>query len=415
MDRLLQALAEAALSQEHTLRQIGESQKQIGESQKQMAEILSHRISGTDDTAKSSQFANLATRLGTKGLTDTEGKDLLLNALGDDEHQQLLSRLSPKKPQEMSLGDLERHLRKQFHDNKTLFQRRFEALNFRASPSATAIEILDKVNVLGDVFELDNFNIDQLKILLTALALSNHTYYTERTVLFKVASEKENCTFQDIREICYAHANRTADVMRVEGQRFSEINAVSQSTKNSPKKERVCLSKQRNKINTVTLQGVLGTRHRYHKFAHITINNKPLKMQLDTGADVTMIGRETWTRIGRPKLQPLTTSCVNVSGHPMHTIGFFNASLGYKDCIIKAQVIVLDRPETVLLSSQAIDELGLITYDTGVVGNLQTMNTITVNSFHKQFTELFSSSTGECTKMTVHLWLKPDVKPKHIP
>ncbi|EFN66423.1 hypothetical protein EAG_01866 [Camponotus floridanus] len=128
MDRLLQALAETALS-------IGESQKQIGESQKQM-EILSHRISGTDDTAKSSQFANLATWLGkfvhdvhdptrgktfalwferhrstfverTKGLTDTECKEYFLNALGDDEYQQLLSRLSPKKSQEMSLGDLQ--------------------------------------------------------------------------------------------------------------------------------------------------------------------------------------------------------------------------------------------------------------------------------------------------------------------
>ncbi|GAB1867365.1 Rna-directed dna polymerase reverse transcriptase and integrase domain containing [Camponotus japonicus] len=260
--------------------------------------------------------------------------------------------------------------------------------------------------------------------------------------------------------------------MRVERQRFSEINAVSQSTKNSPKKKgkyyekktnpstlhyekktnsttlspcygcgsakhrrdacpfkkaecrlckkmghiaRVCLSKQRNTINTVRLQGVLGTGHRYRKFVHITINNKPLKMQLDTGADVTTIGRETWTRIGRPKLQPLTTSCVNVSGHPMHTIGFFNASLGYKDCMIKAPVIVLDRPETALISSQAIDELGLITYETGVVGNLQMINTITVSSLHKQFTELFSSSTGECTKMTVHLRLKSDAKPKHIP
>jgi len=115
----------------------------------------------------------------------------------------------------MSFEDLVQHLKKQFHDNKTLFQRRFEALNFRAFPPTTAIEILDKLNVLGDAFYLDNFNIYQLKILLTALALSDHTYYTERTVLFKVASEKENCTFQDIREICYAHANRTADVMRV--------------------------------------------------------------------------------------------------------------------------------------------------------------------------------------------------------
>ncbi|XP_025269718.1 uncharacterized protein K02A2.6-like [Camponotus floridanus] len=211
--------------------------------------------------------------------------------------------------------------------------------------------------------------------------------------------------------------------MRVEGQRFSEINAVSQSTNNSSKKKgkyyekktspttlhykkktnsttlspcygcdstkhrrdacpfknaecrkcrickktghiaRICLSKQRNKINTVTLQGILGTRYQYRKFVHITINKKPLKMQLDTGGDVTTIGREIWTRIGHPKLQPLTTSCMNVSGHPMHTIGFFNALFGYKDCMIKAPVIVLDRPETALISSQAIDELGLIASD----------------------------------------------------
>jgi len=99
----------------------------------------------------------------------------------------------------------------------------------------------------------------------------------------------------------------------------------------------------------------------------------------------------------------------------MHTIGFFNVSLGHKDYMTKAPVIVLDRPETALISSQAIDELGLITYHTGVIGNQQMINTITVNSLHKQFTELFSNSTGECTKMTVHLQLKSDAKPKHIP
>lgn len=65
----------------------------------------------------------------------------------------------------------------------------------------------DKANVLGNALEFDNF-IDQLKILLTVHALNNHTYHTERTLLFKVASEKEDCTFKDIKEI-YAHANRS--------------------------------------------------------------------------------------------------------------------------------------------------------------------------------------------------------------
>ncbi|KYN10012.1 hypothetical protein ALC57_17865 [Trachymyrmex cornetzi] len=194
--------------------------------------------------AKSSQFSNLAERLGkfihepdkgktftlwyerhegtftdgAKGLIEEERKQLLLNALGDDEYQRLLSRLSPVKPYDLNFSDLVKQLKKQFHDNKSLFQRRFEALNFRATPPMAVIDILDRISILGDAFEINNFNIDQLKILLTAIALSDHAYHTERALLFKITAEKENCTYSDIREICYAHVVRSADVKRVEDQ-----------------------------------------------------------------------------------------------------------------------------------------------------------------------------------------------------
>jgi len=52
--------------------------------------------------------------------------------------------------------------------------------------------------------------------LFAAMALSDHMYKTERALLFKIAAEKENCTYNDIREISYAHVERTADVRRVE-------------------------------------------------------------------------------------------------------------------------------------------------------------------------------------------------------
>jgi len=138
--------------------------------------------------------------------------------------------VSPTKPYDLSFSDLIKHLKKQFHDNKSLFQRRFEALNFRATPPMAVVDVLDQISILGDAFEIDNFKIDQLKILLAAIALSDHIYKTERALLFKIAAKKENCTFSDIREICYAHVERTADVRRVEDQRITEVNAVQKSS-----------------------------------------------------------------------------------------------------------------------------------------------------------------------------------------
>jgi len=88
----------------------------------------------------------------------------------------------------------------------------------------TVVDIFDRISILGNAFEINNFKLYQLKILLAAIALSDHTYKPERALLFKIVAEKENCTYSDIRGICYAHVERTADVRRVEDQRITEVN-----------------------------------------------------------------------------------------------------------------------------------------------------------------------------------------------
>lgn len=266
---LTQGQQQIAQSQQILMQHIAESQKQMTElltaHTRGQAPLTSHATSSVaadvaTPPARSSQFSNLADRLGkflhdpskgktftlwyerhegtfddgATGLIDVEHKELLLNALGDDEYQRLLSRLSPKKPLDLQFEELVIHLKKQFHDNKTLLQRRFEAFNCRAQPPTTVVEALDRINVLGEAFEIDNFHLDQLKTLLAALALSDPAYKTERAVLFKMVVEKERCTFDYIRDICYAHAERTADVMRVEERRPTEINAFKQPPSRNP-------------------------------------------------------------------------------------------------------------------------------------------------------------------------------------
>jgi len=74
---------------------------------------------------------------------------------------------------------------------------------------------------------------------------------------------------------------------------------------------KVCLSKGKKKIETIHLQNVLGAAPKHRKYVEILFNGKKLSMQLDTGADVTIIGTRAWMNLGCP-LQPYSSSCVNV-------------------------------------------------------------------------------------------------------
>ncbi|XP_018396281.1 PREDICTED: uncharacterized protein K02A2.6-like [Cyphomyrmex costatus] len=341
------------LEMEQLLSALTQSQQQLAQGQQilmqQLAESQKHIVTLLQQTQE-----------GAKGLIEEERKQLLLNALGDDEYQRLLSRLLPTKPYDLSFSDLVKQLKKQFHDNKSLFQRRFEALNFRATPPMAVIDILDRIRILGDAFEINNFNIDQLKILLTAISLSDHAYHTERALLFKITAEKENCTYSDIREICYAHVEHTADVRRVENQHSHEVNAVQKvaGTKGSNKEAKNHTKPTKKKLSSSQCRGCGLTTHKredcpfkdadcrickktghiakvclskgaspkHRKYVEILLNGKKLKMQLDTGADVTTIGIKVWTKLGRPTLQPYKSSCVSVSGQRIKIEGFFHAT-----------------------------------------------------------------------------------------
>jgi len=95
--------------------------------------------------------------------------------------------------------DLVKHLKKQFHNNKSLFQHCFGALNFQATPPMAVIDILDRISILEDAFKIDNFNIDQDFICGAKRSyLSNKTHLFSRLLLKKktiylIISKKCSC------------------------------------------------------------------------------------------------------------------------------------------------------------------------------------------------------------------------------
>lgn len=66
-------------------------------------------------------------------------------------------------------------LTNQFNDNKTFFQRRFDALSYQVLVNISAAMLFETVNYLDDNFEFGNLTKNKFKILLLALSLQDTT------------------------------------------------------------------------------------------------------------------------------------------------------------------------------------------------------------------------------------------------
>ncbi|VDP40266.1 unnamed protein product [Schistosoma mattheei] len=59
------------------------------------------------------------------------------------------------------------------------------------------------------------------------------------------------------------------------------------------------------------------------KGKNITIffNGKPVKVQVDTGSDITLISRETWIKVGRSQFQPTNYNARSATGTNIILLG----------------------------------------------------------------------------------------------
>ena len=69
------------------------------------------------------------------------------------------------------------------------------------------------------------------------------------------------------------------------------------------------------------IEGDLKANRRY---TEVSFGETKVRMQLDSGADVTVINREAWEQIGSPTLEKTTTSLGAANGTPIEVLGQFD-------------------------------------------------------------------------------------------
>ena len=91
----------------------------------------------------------------------------------------------------------------------------------------------------------------------------------------------------------------------------------------------------------------------------IQLNNAPVKVKLDTGAEVTALSKETYQMLGSPLLSGATKSLYGPSHSPLKTLGSLQCKMAYLDRTTTQTVYVVEGLKTNLLGLPAIEALQL--------------------------------------------------------
>ncbi|XP_041774410.1 uncharacterized protein K02A2.6-like [Anopheles merus] len=147
------------------------------------------------------------------------------------------------------------------------------------------------------------------------------------------------------------------------------------------------------------------------KFVSIPIGEKPARLQLDTGSDITVINQQLWKQLGKPHLNPPKVRAKAATGEVFGLQGEFEANVSINNTTKQATIRV-SKADVSLFGADLIHLFGLGTVPMDSYCNH--IATAEPRSWEKEFPSLFSG-TGLCTKAQIHLELQQGSRPVFRP
>lgn len=152
------------------------------------------------------------------------------------------------------------------------------------------------------------------------------------------------------------------------------------------------------------------------KYVTVKLNDVPVKLQVDTGSDITIISRDSWFRIHNPTLSKSMLDAKDASKNQIQFLGEFNCSLQFENSSYEGKCYVSENNGINLLGIDFIEKLGLFEkpLDTVCHSVRAEEKAAIINKFKTKYPTLFSGKLGKCThKVKFHL--KPNSVPVFCP
>ena len=393
--------------------------------------------------------------------SDEQKVGLLLQKLGPSESTKYTNLLLPKKPDEISFEETLKTLTNMFGERSSLFHTRFKCFNMIKEESDDFVTYAGKVNQECERFLLPKVTIDAFKCLIFVKGLTDTQDKDVRSRILSKMEQDPDITLQKITEEAQRIMNLKHDNTKIEEKDISQIKGVRQRTRDKntfkPKTEFLCYrcggphsqencffrnkfcfrcgfrghkstrctksekSNVRKKVKVVFSKREIEEGQK-RKFVQVKINGEMVRLQLDTGSDISIINEETWKRIGRPLLTKTNKVARGVSGKQLKFKGELLCDVSFLGKTLSSKVFVLQNSSNLFGNNWILMfdlyELPINSFcnriDVSQTGENKATEKV-IKDLKNKFPRVFSEGLGECTKTEVKFELKEAVKPVFKP
>lgn len=290
-------------------------------------------------------------------------------------HERYTSFILPKKPNVLSFKETVEQLMSLFGSPVSVFHRRYKCLQVTKEDSEDILAYSCRVNRACVDFKLSALSEEQFKCLIFVCGLRSSGDSDMRMRLITRLNESADITLTKVVEDCRSLVSLKRDNVLVENPKQSAVHAVRHNNKTflPPKhqsapaggskqsagqprspcwscggmhyssdcnfKEHVCRDcgkkghkegycscfsekpagkkKYGAKKTKATKVVAVHNVSRGRKYAEVQINNVPVRLQVDSASDITIITDQMWKQIGKPKASPPSCKAVTASGEPL--------------------------------------------------------------------------------------------------
>ncbi|VDP27410.1 unnamed protein product [Heligmosomoides polygyrus] len=226
-------------------------------------------------------------------LSDERKRNLLVDKLDNAAYKTYAEHVLPLKPADIDLPTTIQNLVQLFGPKRTLIRRRFEFLQSTCPPlTCSNLPYREFGNTIKKFIVSDNSRMEQKDGKATYRKISNKKRRPSRNVAFQ---------------------KRPPSRERQPRSGTTSSNEASDSTQ-------FRLGNRRNRRNFRCKNVAVPTHD-----ARTYLKVRTIRLQLDTGADITMISSRTWKAIGSPTTADSAIPVKTADGSPMKILGCFSA------------------------------------------------------------------------------------------
>ncbi|XP_055633124.1 uncharacterized protein K02A2.6-like [Toxorhynchites rutilus septentrionalis] len=413
-------------------------------------------------------FAKDAERL------DDEAKvRLLLRRLGTNEHYRYVSYILPNAPKDFTFIDTLKKLEGLFGMNESTVKKRYCTLTVTKAPTEDYVTFACRVNKICVEFELAKLTEEHLQCLMFICGLKSECDAEVRTRLLTKIEDNNDVILEALMEECQRLINLKSDTAMIEssgrvqiikrnfqqreqyGKRFRDRPKGSprnEEERKSPAtpcwncgamhfsnhcgvkshkcaeckqfghKEGYCSSAKRStkaskyqlrRFSTKTVIASVSSVECKCRYVWVKLNGAPVRLQLDTASDTTIVSEKVWNRIDQPAGVPASQTAKSASGESLDLQCEFVSDVKINGTTHSGRILVSTHPLN-LLGIDLIDKFQLWSLPMDKFCNF-VGGTNDIVSLQEAYPKLFSETLGLCSKSKIQLSLKEACKPVFRP